>query len=289
MIRISTSSILDLPRIPLGETIVDGINFLSDNLPFLFDAIRDFLRGFVGIINDFLGFLPPLVLIAIIAAISWKAAKSKAMVFAIVTLLVVLSMNLWDDTLLTLSLVIVATLVALVIGIPLGILKARSRGFENAIEPVLDFMQTLPSLSYLIPAVLFFGIGTAPGVVATVIFSMPPAIRLTALGIQQVSHEMIEVGQAFGATSRQILLKIELPMAMPSIAMGINQTIMLAFSMVVIAGFIGSGGLGEVIISGIQRYSLVSALEAGLTVVFLAIILDRITKSIGAKYKVEAD
>jgi glycine betaine/proline transport system permease protein len=278
---------IEIPQIPVGEVIVDIINFLRLNLAILFDIIRALISGTVGFFYSALILTPPILVIAIFALISWKVAKLKVAIFSIVSLALIISMGLWEATIQTLSLVLVATIIALLIGLPLGILKARSKIFCTIVEPVLDIMQTLPSLSYLIPAVLLFRIGEVPGVIATVIFSMPPAIRLTSLGLEQVSKEMVEVGKAFGATSRQLLLKIEIPLAIPSIMMGVNQTIMLAFSMVVIAGFIGAGGLGEVIISGLQRYSLVDAIEAGLSIVFLAIILDRVTRQLGKIYDVK--
>ncbi|HOI76613.1 MAG TPA: ABC transporter permease subunit [Methanofastidiosum sp.] len=278
---------IEIPQIPIGEAIVDIITFLRVNFSAIFDIIRSIISAIVGFFYSTLIFIPPAVLIAIFALISWKTAKIKVAIFAVVSLLLIISMDLWNATIETLSLVLVATIIALFIGFPLGILKARSKTFGAIIEPMLDLMQTLPSLSYLIPAVLFFRIGVVPGVIATVIFSMPPAIRLTSLGLEHVSKEMIEVGKSFGATPRQLLLKIEIPLALPSIMMGVNQTIMLAFSMVVIAGFIGAGGLGEVIISGLQRYNLVDSIEAGLSIVFLAIILDRVTKQLGKIYDVK--
>ncbi|HNR44962.1 MAG TPA: ABC transporter permease subunit [Methanofastidiosum sp.] len=278
---------IEIPQIPIGEAIVDIITFLRVNFSTIFDIIRSIISAIVGFFYSTLIFIPPVVLIAIFALISWKTAKIKVAIFAVVSLLLIISMDLWNATIETLSLVLVATIIALFIGFPLGILKARSKAFGAIIEPMLDLMQTLPSLSYLIPAVLFFRIGVVPGVIATVIFSMPPAIRLTSLGLEHVSKEMIEVGKSFGATPRQLLLKIEIPLALPSIMMGVNQTIMLAFSMVVIAGFIGAGGLGEVIISGLQRYNLVDSIEAGLSIVFLAIILDRVTKQLGKIYDVK--
>ncbi len=278
--------IIEIPQIPIGEAIVDIINFLRVNFSTIFDIIRSIISAIVGFFYSTLIFIPPVILIAIFALISWKTAKIKVAIFAVVSLVLIISMGLWNATIETLSLVLVATIIALFIGFPLGILKARSKTFGAIIEPILDIMQTLPSLSYLIPAVLFFRIGVVPGVIATVIFSMPPAIRLTSLGLEHVSKEMIEVGKSFGATPRQLLLKIEIPLALPSIMMGVNQTIMLAFSMVVIAGFIGAGGLGEVIISGLQRYNLVDSIEAGLSIVFLAIILDRVTKQLGKIYDV---
>jgi len=276
--------IFDIPHLPIGEKLVSGIDYLSDHLDFLFDAISIIIKSMVGFFDSIMSYLPPVVLAAIILIITWRTAKLKVTAFTAVALAIIYSMELWDMTIQTVALIFVATIIALVLGIPIGILKARNKTFSVIVEPILDFMQTLPSLSYLIPAVLFFGIGNSPGVIATVIFAMPPAIRLTCLGIEQVSNEIVEVGKAFGATSRQILMKIELPLAMPSIMMGVNQTIMLACSMVVIAGFIGAGGLGGVIISGLQRYSLEAALEGGISVVFLAIILDRITSKIGVRY-----
>ncbi len=276
-----------ITKIPVGRFLVDIINFLRTNLAIVFAAIRSIIATAVETVNSILTTLPEFVIIAIVALIAWKTAKIKVAIFSVVSLLLIISLGLWRPTVETVSLVLVATLIATIIGIPLGILKARSKTFASIIEPILDVMQTLPSLSYLIPAVLFFRIGIVPGVVATVIFAMPPSIRLTSLGLEQVSKEMIEVGKSFGATSKQLLLKIEVPLALPSIMMGINQTIMLAFSMVVIAGFIGAGGLGEIIIAGLQRYNLVIAIEAGLSVVFLAIILDRITKRLGQIYDVK--
>ncbi|MBP2143627.1 glycine betaine/proline transport system permease protein [Methanococcus voltae] len=269
-----------IPKIEIGNLLVDFINYLVDNYSWFFDGLSEIIKYVVTLFNDGLLIIPPLVFVAIIALIVWKVVNLKTVPFAIVFLITIISMGLWEISMNTLALIITSTLIALIIGIPLGILKARSKKIELLLNPLLDFMQTLPSLAYLIPAVLFFGTGVAPGVLSTVIFAMPPTIRLTALGIEQVSNQLVEVGESFGATSWQILTKIELPTAMPSILMGINQTILLSFSMVVISGFIGSGGLGDSIISGIQRYSLAPALEAGIAVTFLAVIFDRITRNL---------
>ncbi|MBP2172503.1 ABC transporter permease [Methanococcus voltae] len=269
-----------IPKIEIGNLLVDFINYLVDNYSWFFDGLSEIIKYVVTLFNDGLLIIPPLIFVAIIALIVWKVVNLKTVPFAIVFLITIISMGLWEISMNTLALIITSTLIALIIGIPLGILKARSKKIELLLNPLLDFMQTLPSLAYLIPAVLFFGTGVAPGVLSTVIFAMPPTIRLTALGIEQVSNQLVEVGESFGATSWQILTKIELPTAMPSILMGINQTILLSFSMVVISGFIGSGGLGDSIISGIQRYSLAPALEAGIAVTFLAVIFDRITRNL---------
>jgi glycine betaine/proline transport system permease protein len=176
-------------------------------------------------------------------------------------------------------LVLAASTVALAVGLPIGISMARSDLVESLIRPVLDFMQTMPPFVYLIPAAIFFGLGTVPGAIATVVFAMPPAVRLTNLGIRQVNKEQIEAGLAFGCTRRQLLTKVQLPLAMPSIMAGVNQTIMLALSMVVIASMIGAGGLGNTVLTGIQRLNVGLGFEGGLGVVILAILLDRITQS----------
>ncbi len=183
----------------------------------------------------------------------------------------------------TLSLVIASTLMAMIIGLPLGIAMARKDSVAAIVRPILDLMQTMPAFVYLIPAAMFFGLGAVPGAIATVIFAMPPVVRLTNLGIRQVHHEFIEAGNAFGCTSTQLLFKIQLPNALPSIMAGINQTIMLSLSMVVIASMIGAGGLGNTVLTGIQRLDVGTGFEGGLAVVILAVILDRITQSLGQK------
>jgi len=198
-------------------------------------------------------------------------------------MLVIASMGLWRETMQTLALVIGASLIALAAGLPLGIAMARRDAVESVVRPILDFMQTMPPFVYLIPAAIFFGLGKVPGTIATVIFAMPPAVRLTNLGIRQVSQENVEAGLAFGCTSRQLLYKVQIPLAMPSIMAGINQTIMLALSMVVIASMIGAGGLGNTVLTGIQRLDVGLGFEGGLGVVILAILLDRLTQSLGLR------
>jgi len=190
-------------------------------------------------------------------------------------------MDIWDETVSTLALVIGSSLLALLIGIPVGIAMARNDTVEMIVRPVLDLMQTMPPFVYLIPAAIFFGLGKVPGAIATLVFAMPPAVRLTNLGIRQVSEENVEAGLAFGCTERQLLFKVQLPLAMPSIMAGVNQTIMLALSMVVIASMIGAGGLGNTVLTGIQRLDVGLGFEGGLGVVLLAILLDRITQSVG--------
>jgi glycine betaine/proline transport system permease protein len=206
----------------------------------------------------------------------------------VLALVLIFGMDIWQQTVTTLSLVIGASLVALIFGIPLGVIMARSDRMEVIMRPLLDLMQTMPPFVYLIPAAIFFGLGTVPGTIATLIFAMPPAARLTNLGIRQVSQEHIEAGLAFGCTNRQLLFKVQLPLAMPSIMAGVNQTIMLALSMVVIASMIGAGGLGNTVLTGIQRLNVGLGFEGGLGVVLLAILLDRITQSFGLPHRVSA-
>lgn len=200
-------------------------------------------------------------------------------------LLFIYGMGFWTETMQTLAMVLISTLMALVIAIPLGILSAKKPLLEKIIRPMLDLMQTMPAFVYLIPAVLFFSIGKLPGVFATIIFAMPPAVRLTSLGIKGGSAEVVEAARSFGATPMQILLKVELPLAKSSLLAGVNQTIMMSLSMVVIAGMIAAGGLGEKVLEGINNLDIALGFESGLAVVILAIILDRITQAFASKQK----
>ncbi|HET8727684.1 MAG TPA: proline/glycine betaine ABC transporter permease, partial [Alphaproteobacteria bacterium] len=210
--------------------------------------------------------------------VGWKFALTAAG-----AIVLILGMELWEETMSSLALILSSTLVSLAIGIPLGIWAARRNVVETAVRPVLDLMQTLPPFVYLIPAAMFFGLGKVPGAIATIIFSMPPAVRLTNLGIRQVQKEIVEAGQAFGCTDRQLLFRVQIPNAMPSIMAGVNQTIMLSLSMVVIASMIGAGGLGNEVLKGIQRLDIGLGFEGGFGVVILAILLDRITQSFGRR------
>jgi glycine betaine/proline transport system permease protein len=216
-------------------------------------------------------------------ALAWWRVGWRFALFAVAAMALLFGMDIWQETVATLALVIGSSLVALAIGIPIGIAMARSDTVEAIARPILDFMQTMPPFVYLIPAAIFFGLGKVPGAIATLIFAMPPAVRLTNLGIRQVSREHVEAGQAFGCTDRQLLFKVQLPLALPSIMAGVNQTIMLALSMVVIASMIGAGGLGNTVLTGIQRLNVGLGFEGGLGVVLLAILLDRITQSFGRR------
>lgn len=267
--------------LPIGDGVEAVVDFLLDNFSPAFDAIADVVETVVSAFASVLAFIPWwLMVIALTGIALWRVSRGFA-VFTLVALLALVGMDLWDATMRSLSLVIASTLLSLAIGLPLGIAAARSDKVETAIRPVLDLMQTMPPFVYLIPAVMFFGLGQVPGAIATVIFSMPPAVRLTNLGIRQVPAEMVEAGRAFGCSGGQLLVKVQLPSALPSIMAGVNQTIMLALSMVVIASMIGAGGLGNEVLRGIQRLDIGLGFEAGLGVVVLAIVLDRLTQSFG--------
>ncbi|RFF28811.1 MULTISPECIES: proline/glycine betaine ABC transporter permease [unclassified Wenzhouxiangella] len=266
-------------RIPIGDWVEDLVVWIQNNLTPLLDGIAAVIGFLANSFEDGLMVLPVWLLGAIIVALGWWRVSWRFGVFAIIALGVIIGMDLWEPTVQTLSLVLAASTVALATGVPVGIAMARNDLIESLIRPVLDFMQTMPPFVYLIPAAIFFGLGTVPGAIATVVFAMPPAVRLTNLGIRQVSKEQIEAGLAFGCTRRQLLRKVQLPLAMPSIMAGVNQTIMLALSMVVIASMIGAGGLGNTVLTGIQRLNVGLGFEGGLGVVILAILLDRITQS----------
>ncbi len=238
------------------------------------------LRGFSP---DRFSWYGPAVVIAVMVLLAHLVAGKGVALFALAGLWLVVQMHLWEPAMESLALVLAATGFALLLGIPLGICAARSATADRLLRPLLDLMQTMPAFVYLIPAVIFFGLGEVPGAMATLIFSMPPAVRLTALGIRQVPEEIVEAAQAFGATGRQMLFKAQLPIALPTILAGVNQTIMLSLSMVVIAGMIGAGGLGSVVLSGITQMKLGLGFEGGLAVVILAIYLDRVTQALGAR------
>lgn len=272
-------------RIPIGDYFEKLIEWLTDHLETVFDGIK---TGILGIIDGFealLTWIPPVVLIIIIALIAWRAAGKRIAVFTAIGLLLIQNMQLWPETMETLALVFTATVIALVIGIPLGIWMSRSNKVDKIARPILDFMQTMPAFVYLIPAVIFFGLGKMPGSVATIIFAMPPVVRLTSLGIRQVPEDVIEAAKSFGSTSKQMLFKVQLPLATPTILAGVNQTIMLALSMVVISAMIGARGLGEEVLRGVTQMEIGKGFEGGIAVVILAMVLDRITQALGNSRK----
>lgn len=267
--------------IPVDRWTTALVELLTDHAQGLFDRISDGLGWLTYIAEEALLLPPAWLLIGVLSGVAWWRRSWRFALFSALALLLILGMDLWHETMSTLALVMAATFVSLALGIPLGIWAARNDAVERILRPVLDLMQTMPAFVYLIPAAMLFGLGRVPGVVATIIFSMPPAVRLTNLGIRQVPKELVETGLAFGCTAAQLLLKVQLPTAKPSIMAGVNQTIMLALSMVVIASMIGAGGLGDSVLRGIQRLDVGLGFEGGLGVVILAILLDRITQSFG--------
>ncbi|WDH78959.1 proline/glycine betaine ABC transporter permease [Microbacterium esteraromaticum] len=268
-------------NIPIGEWGKSVVDWVRDDLDWLTDAIAAFV-GFLaeGLANMLMAPAAP-VMIIIFALIAWLVRSWKLAIGTVVMFVVILGVDQWDNAMQTLALVLIATLVTVAIAVPLGIWAARNDTVSAVIKPVLDLMQTMPSLVYLIPVIIFFSLGFVPGVIATVIFSLPPGVRLTELGIRGVDSETVEAGHAFGATPGQILRGIQLPLAMPTIMAGVNQVIMLALSMAVIAGMAGAPGLGKEVVAALATINVAQGIEAGLGVVFIAVYLDRVTAALG--------
>ncbi len=275
-----------LPALPIGKWFEAIIDFLVDNFSGIFDFISLVIDNLVIIFGNILAFPPSLILALLFAVLAYFIASKWLAVGTFIGLVLIDSIGLWDSAILTLALVLVASLLALILGIPIGILAARHKKFgDGVVRPILDFMQTMPAFVYLIPAVILFRTGNPSGVIATIIFAMPPVVRLTKLGIEQVPAEVIEAAKSMGSTSQQMLIKVQLPVAMPTILAGINQTIMLSLSMVVIASMIGAKGLGADVRTALSRVDIGPGFEAGIAVVILAMILDRMTQAIGNKKK----
>ncbi|MFO7886365.1 MAG: proline/glycine betaine ABC transporter permease [Desulfobacteraceae bacterium] len=271
-------------KLPIGQAIESSIDFFVDKFSFITKGISTVTESGIDIIHNVLMFFNPLILILIISAGAWYITRKKGHglgIFSLIGLLLIWNMGLWDPTVSTIALVLIATLVSIVIGVPLGIMAALNKTFFRIIMPILDFMQTMPAFVYLIPAIPFFGLGPVAAIFSTVIFSVPPAIRLTSLGIRQVPTELVEAADAFACTKWQKLTKLQIPIATPTIMAGINQTIMLALSMVVIAAMIGARGLGGEVWKAIQRLQPGRGFEAGLGIVIVAIILDRVMQQFG--------
>ena len=272
-----------MPRIELGTYVESFILWLLQTIPALLDAISAVVTAVTDVITLVLAGPPFWVWVLVLTAAALLVRGVGLAVFTLLAFLLVSALDLWEETMETLAVVLVAAVIATAIGIPLGIWAARNKTAGVVLRPVLDFMQTTPVFVYLIPAVFFFGIGVVPGVVATTIFSIPPAVRLTELGIRGVDPEVVEAAHAFGAHPRQILREVQLPMALPSIMAGINQVIMLALSMVIVAGLAGAGGLGTVVVSAVNQLDIAAGFEGGLAVVILAIFLDRFTAALAQR------
>ncbi|MEO3945824.1 proline/glycine betaine ABC transporter permease [Gorillibacterium sp. CAU 1737] len=269
-----------MPKLPLDEWVEKIVDALESGLSPLFHVISVCIEGIVNGIADAFHALPVLVFIVLAAALAYYLGKWKFAAFTAIGLLLIDNLGYWEHTVDTLALVLTAAILSIVIGVPLGIACAQSDRARGVITPLLDFMQTMPAFVYLIPAVSFFGLGVVPGVIASVIFAVPPTIRLTNLGIRQVPGDLVEAADAFGSTSRQKLFKLQIPLALPSIMTGINQTIMLSLSMVVIASMIGAQGIGADVYGAVTQVKTGEGFEAGLAIVVLAIVLDRMTQNI---------
>ncbi|HSI39168.1 MAG TPA: choline ABC transporter permease subunit [Xanthobacteraceae bacterium] len=266
-------------KIPLGLWLKNFVDWLTEHGQGFFDFVSLVLGGLIAGFTAALLFIPPLLLIAIFAGCAWLVHRSIGLVvFIVAALLLVTNLGYWQATIETLSLVICATLVCVAIGVPVGIAAAHRPWLYTAIRPILDLMQTIPTFVYLIPTLVLFGLGAVPGLISTVIFSIPAPIRLTHLGISSVPASLYEAGKAFGATKRQLLFKVELPYALPTIMAGITQCIMLSLSMVVIAALVGADGLGKPVVRALNSVNIAMGFEAGLAIVVLAIVLDRVCK-----------
>jgi ABC-type proline/glycine betaine transport system permease subunit len=268
-------------RLPLGSLVESFIDYVTDTFGIVFDVIRAVFGGAYDAVELLLATPPFWVIILIGAALALASRGWKFALGTTVGLLVIVGVDQWANAMDTLALVLVASILAIVLSLPLGILAAKSQVASNIIRPILDFMQTMPAFVYLIPALILFRVGVVPGIVATIIFAMAPGVRLTELGIRGVDKEVVEAGQAFGASPWRILRQIQLPLATPTIMAGVNQVIMLSLSMVVIAGMVGAGGLGQQVVASLNRIDVSLGFEAGLAVVILAIFLDRLTAALG--------
>ena len=268
------------PRIPLGSWIETFFDWFQHAFDWLITFTNVVIGGMYDGLNLVLSKPLYLVMMVVLAAIGWACANWKVGLFALIGFYLVRAMDQWNNTMQTLSLVVVAVVLALILAIPLGIWAAKSKRFSAIIKPILDFMQTMPSLAYLVPVIVLFGIGQVPGAIATIIFALPPGVRFTELGIRGVDTETVEAGAAFGASPRHILWRIQMPLAMPTVMAGVNQVIMLALPMVVLSGMVGAGGLGGDVVAALSQVDIGLGMEAGLAVVIVAVYLDRITNGL---------
>lgn len=268
----------DLPLEEWTNRFVD--NWLLPVMSGFFDGISDILGALINAVTNFLVMIPPEVIVVLLFLIAWKFSGKGVAIFTLIGCLYIGSVDMWMAAVQTIAVVIVATIVSVAVGVPIGILSAINSVVDKIVRPILDIMQTLPIFVYLIPAILLFGLGGVPAVIATFVFAAPPAVRMTSLGIKQVPAEVVEASTAFGTTPRQLLFKVQLPLAVPSIMAGVNQTIMLSLSMAVVASMIGAPGLGSDIMESISTVNVGLGITAGLAIVVLAIILDRITQGI---------
>ncbi len=266
-------------KIPLGNWMKAFVDLLNDHAAWVFNLISDVLVFLIEGLIDVMLWLPALLLVALFAGLGyWLHRSWKLAVGIVLSLLLIINLGYWEETVETLALVVFATAICLVVGVPIGIAAAHRPWLYTALRPVLDLMQTIPTFVYLIPTLILFGLGVVPGLISTVIFAIPAPIRLTHLGVSSVPKQLVEAGEAFGATDRQLLWKVELPHAMPTIMAGLTQCIMLSLSMVVIAALVGADGLGTPVVRALNTVNIARGFEAGLAIVIVAILLDRICK-----------
>lgn len=273
-----------IPRIPLGEWVDSFVASLYEHFEGLFRGFSYIIGGFVDLLTNFLTIIPAILMIIILCFLIWYTTRKVSLViFTLIGLLFILNINYWAQTMQTLALVLTSVIISIIVGIPIGILASQNERFSKFLKPTLDFMQTMPAFVYLIPAITFFGVGVVPGIIASVIFAMPPTIRFTDLGIRQVPEDLIEAANAFGSTASQKLFKVQLPLATGTIMAGVNQSIMLSLSMVVTASLVGAPGLGVDVYRSATQVNIGMGFEAGLAIVVIAIILDRITQGFHQK------
>lgn len=269
--------------IPLDVWVSQFVDWLVDNYRDFFQALKWPVETTLNSFDAGLNWVHPIIIIAVITFAAWRFSGRGLAIFSAITLTLVGLLGLWEETMTTLAMVLSSVVFCAIVGIPIGIWAGRSDRFETGLRPVLDAMQTTPAFVYLVPIVMLFSVGNVAGVLATIVFALPPIIRLTSLGIRQVHPELVEAAQAFGATRSQVLRRVQIPLAMPTILAGLNQTIMMALSMVVIAALIGAGGLGSPVILGLNTLDIGRAVTGGLGIVLIAIVLDRITQSMAKR------
>jgi glycine betaine/proline transport system permease protein len=271
------SELISLWKIPVGQWGKSAILFVTDNFEWFFDGVKNVLNAIVEWTTWLLLQSPPVVLALVVAGLVYYAKKSKWLAIGVLLgLLFIINQGLWKETLQTLVLVVYATALSMALGVPLGIWAAHKPRVWSTVQPILDLMQTMPTFVYLIPILILFGLGAAPALIVTIIFAMPAPVRMTYLGLTSIPKPMLEAGESFGATKRQLLWKVELPAALPSIMAGLTQCIMLSLSMVVIATLIGAPSLGNPVNRALNNRNIPLGIEAGLAIVILAIILDRV-------------
>lgn len=266
-------------KIPLGRAIGDGVDWLNDHAAFVFYAISDSLGFVIDGVTEALLWAHPLAIVALFGALAWLIHRDwKLLALVVVSFLLVINLGYWEETMETLSLVVFATALCMLIGVPLGVAAAHRAWLYQVLRPMLDLTQTIPTFVYLIPTLILFGLGVVPGLISTVIFAVAAPVRLTYLGVTSTPTALIEAGESFGASRRQILWKVELPHALPTIMAGLTQCIMLSLSMVVIAALVGAGGLGQPVVRALNTVNIAMGFEAGLAIVLLAVVLDRLCK-----------